>query len=97
MRVDSPTYETKKYGEADRESKATQHWTASEDASLCGVSFSWDRSNLRTVEGPDEVMPFLRRVTEGRNVPDDRLEEVAEHYGAVVYRWTPAMAVAYSS
>lgn len=26
-----------------------------------------------------------------------RWEDVAEHYGAVVYRWTPAMAVAYSS
>lgn len=33
-------------------------------------------------EAPDEVMPFLRRVTAGRNVPDDRLEEVAEHYHA---------------
>jgi protoporphyrin/coproporphyrin ferrochelatase len=31
-------------------------------------------------EAPDEVMPFLRRVTAGRNVPDDRLESVAEHY-----------------
>jgi ferrochelatase len=33
-------------------------------------------------EGPDEVMPFLRRVTAGRNIPDERLEEVAEHYHA---------------
>lgn len=49
-----------KYGEADRESKATQLWTASEDASRCGVSFSWDRSGLRTIEGPDEVMkPYV--------------------------------------
>ncbi|WP_151526811.1 ferrochelatase [Serinicoccus kebangsaanensis] len=31
-------------------------------------------------EGPDEVMPFLRRVTGGRGIPDERLEEVAEHY-----------------
>jgi ferrochelatase len=31
-------------------------------------------------EGPDEVMPFLRNVTEGRGVPDDRLAVVAEHY-----------------
>ncbi|MGL6234592.1 MAG: ferrochelatase [Segniliparus sp.] len=31
-------------------------------------------------EGPDDVLPFLRRVTEGRNVPDERLAEVAEHY-----------------
>ena len=31
-------------------------------------------------EGPEEVMPFLRRVTAGRGIPDERLEEVAEHY-----------------
>ncbi len=31
-------------------------------------------------EGPDEVMPFLERVTRGRNVPRERLEVVAEHY-----------------
>lgn len=33
-------------------------------------------------EGPDEVMPFLQRVTAGRNVPLQRLEEVAQHYYA---------------
>ena len=31
-------------------------------------------------ESPDEVMPFLRHVTAGRNVPDERLVDVAEHY-----------------
>lgn len=31
-------------------------------------------------EGPDEVMPFLRRVTAGRGIPDERLADVAEHY-----------------
>jgi ferrochelatase len=31
-------------------------------------------------EGPDEVMPFLERVTDGRDVPRPRLEEVAHHY-----------------
>jgi len=31
-------------------------------------------------QGPDEVMPFLRNVTAGRGVPDDRLAAVAEHY-----------------
>lgn len=31
-------------------------------------------------EGPDDVMPFLRRVTAGRGVPDERLADVAEHY-----------------
>ncbi len=33
-------------------------------------------------EGQDEVIPFLRRVTGGRGVPDERLEEVAHHYRA---------------
>ena len=31
-------------------------------------------------EAPDEVMPFLRRVTAGRGIPDERLQEVAHHY-----------------
>jgi protoporphyrin/coproporphyrin ferrochelatase len=31
-------------------------------------------------EGPDDVMPFLRNVTAGRNVPDARLAQVAGHY-----------------
>jgi ferrochelatase len=31
-------------------------------------------------EAPYEVMPFLRHVTAGRNVPDERLLAVAEHY-----------------
>lgn len=31
-------------------------------------------------EGPDEVMPFLQRVTAGRGVPAERLAEVAHHY-----------------
>jgi protoporphyrin/coproporphyrin ferrochelatase len=31
-------------------------------------------------EGPDEVIPFLQNVTSGRNVPPERLEQVAEHY-----------------
>jgi protoporphyrin/coproporphyrin ferrochelatase len=33
-------------------------------------------------EGPGDVMPFLRNVTRGRDVPAARLEEVAEHYTA---------------
>ena len=33
-------------------------------------------------DAPDEVMPFLRRVTAGRGVPDERLAAVAEHYTA---------------
>ncbi len=31
-------------------------------------------------EHPDHVMPFLENVTRGRNIPRERLEEVAEHY-----------------
>ena len=31
-------------------------------------------------EGPDDVLPFLRNVTRGRGVPDERLAVVAEHY-----------------
>jgi ferrochelatase len=31
-------------------------------------------------EGPDDVLPFLRNVTRGRGVPDERLLAVAEHY-----------------
>lgn len=31
-------------------------------------------------EGPDDVMPFLRNVTRGRGIPEERLVAVAEHY-----------------
>ena len=31
-------------------------------------------------EGPDEVLPFLENVLRGRNVPRERMLEVAEHY-----------------
>jgi len=31
-------------------------------------------------EHPDDVMPFLRNVTRGRGIPEERLTEVAEHY-----------------
>ena len=34
-------------------------------------------------EGPDDVMPFLENVTRGRDVPRERLLEVAEHYLAL--------------
>jgi protoporphyrin/coproporphyrin ferrochelatase len=33
-------------------------------------------------EAPEEVVPFLRRVTAGRDIPDARLEAVGEHYFA---------------
>ncbi len=31
-------------------------------------------------DGPEDVMPFLENVTRGRNVPRERMTEVAEHY-----------------
>ncbi|WP_445256649.1 ferrochelatase [Nocardioides aurantiacus] len=31
-------------------------------------------------EQPEDVVPFLRNVTAGKNIPDARLEEVGEHY-----------------
>lgn len=31
-------------------------------------------------EAQEEVLPFLRRVTAGRGIPDERLEDVAVHY-----------------
>jgi len=31
-------------------------------------------------EGPDDVVPFLRNVTRGRGIPDERLAEVGAHY-----------------
>ncbi len=31
-------------------------------------------------EGPDEVVPFLQRVTAGRGIPPERLVEVGQHY-----------------
>ncbi len=33
-------------------------------------------------EGQDDVIPFLRNVTGGRGIPEERLEEVAHHYRA---------------
>lgn len=31
-------------------------------------------------DGPEDVMPFLRNVTAGKGIPDERLAVVAEHY-----------------
>lgn len=31
-------------------------------------------------DGPDDVLPFLRNVTRGKNIPDARLTEVGAHY-----------------
>ncbi|MBT8240237.1 MAG: ferrochelatase, partial [Acidimicrobiia bacterium] len=40
---------------------------------LCVLSFGGPN-------GPADVIPFLRNVTAGRNVPDARLSVVAEQY-----------------
>ncbi|GAB1690620.1 ferrochelatase [Krasilnikovia sp. M28-CT-15] len=43
----------------------------------------YDAFLLMSFGGPehrDDVMPFLRNVTRGRGVPEERLAEVAEHY-----------------
>jgi protoporphyrin/coproporphyrin ferrochelatase len=34
-------------------------------------------------EKPDDVMPFLRNVTRGRGIPEERLVEVSHHYQAL--------------
>lgn len=47
---------------------------------------SYDAILLTTFGGPEsveEVMPFLERVTAGRGVPRERLEEVSHHYLAL--------------
>jgi len=51
----------------------TQKRSAGPGAAFLLVSFGGP-------EGPDDVLPFLRNVTAGRNVPEERLAEVAEHY-----------------
>src|SRR5699024_8779244 len=47
------------------------------------VPTEFDAIMLSSYGGPngqDDVIPFLRNVTMGRNIPDERLEEVAVHY-----------------
>ncbi|WP_336660420.1 ferrochelatase [Leucobacter sp. USHLN153] len=47
------------------------------------VPFQYDAillSGFGGPEGQDDVIPFLRNVTRGRGIPDERLEEVAHHY-----------------
>ncbi len=46
---------------------------------------AYDAVLLASFGGPesqDDVIPFLRNVTRGRGIPDERLEEVATHYRA---------------
>lgn len=71
--------------------------TASAAGGAAGPAAATARPAVRTVarydaillagfggpEGPDDVMPFLRTVTRGRGVPDERLADVAQHYLAL--------------
>ncbi|MDN5693276.1 MAG: ferrochelatase, partial [Micrococcaceae bacterium] len=57
------------------------------DYDVCGVLAPKDYDALLLAsfggpEGQDDVIPFLRNVTRGRGIPDERLEEVATHYRA---------------
>lgn len=54
-----------------------------EDGGLAGPLAPYDAVLLMSFGGPEraeDVVPFLRRVTAGRGIPDERLEEVGEHY-----------------
>jgi ferrochelatase len=49
------------------------------------VAVAYDAILLASFGGPDgqdDVIPFLRNVTRGRGIPEERLEEVAHHYRA---------------
>lgn len=50
-------------------------------------------------EKPEDILPFLRQVTAGRQIPEERLEEVRRHYEAIGGRsplneWTRRQAAA---
>ena len=62
---------------------ATQ--AASSGAEHVEVPVAYDAILLASFGGPEgqaDVIPFLRNVTRGRGIPDERLEEVAHHYRA---------------
>lgn len=58
---------------------------AGADYDVCGTMApkAYDALMLASFGGPEgqeDVIPFLRNVTGGRGIPDERLEEVAVHY-----------------
>ena len=58
---------------------------ASSGAEHVEVPVAYDAILLASFGGPegqDDVIPFLRNVTLGHGIPDERLEEVAHHYRA---------------
>jgi len=60
------------YSEADDMVQSVTHSTAPYDALLL-CSFGGPNES-------DDVVPFLRNVTRGKNIPEERLREVGEHY-----------------
>ena len=64
------------------------HWEPSSvlrpsPSGLSDSSSSYDAILLLSFGGPeqpDDVMPFLENVVRGKNVPQERLLEVAKHY-----------------
>ena len=53
---------------------------------VAGVIADYDALLLASFGGPegqDDVLPFLRNVTRGRGIPDERLEAVSGHYRAL--------------
>ena len=47
---------------------------------------TYDALLLVSFGGPeslDEIRPFLERITEGKNIPSDRLEEIVQRYETV--------------
>ena len=70
------------------ETQQEQFVRSATDAAAAGpehveVATAYDAILLASFGGPegqDDVIPFLRNVTRGRGIPDERLEEVAQHY-----------------
>ena len=57
--------------------------TSSESPQIDTAAHAYDALLLLSFGGPDraeDVMPFLENVTRGRNIPAERLSEVAQHY-----------------
>lgn len=65
------------------QSAATTETAASNATSEPGGVAPYDALFLYSFGGPDkpeDVVPFLRNVTAGKGIPDERLEAVGEHY-----------------
>lgn len=59
---------------------AWNRWDRQHEEMSLGDFDSWLLLSFGGPEGPDDVMPFLRNVTRGRGVPDERLAVVADQY-----------------